>query len=162
MLVTESTLVKRAMNMLFLGAVLAATGIYVFRAELADTVSDGFAADDAAIKRKWLPGTRGKLVLRPERNDAAFLQVGALRSGSPSSIGVPVFFDLINLGDANDFPNIAVVMVGADRRPVRQVIFSPADYTHDSQFEHERIELLLQPRGNERSFTVHAFYGERP
>lgn len=162
MLATESTLVKRAMNILFLGAVLAAAGIYVFRAELTDTVSDGFAGNDTAIKRKWLPGTRGKLVLRPERNDAAFLQVGALRSGSPSSIGVPVSFDLINLGDANDFPNIAVVMVGADRRPMRQVLFSPADYTHDSHFEHERVDLLLQPRASERSFTVHAFYGDRP
>jgi hypothetical protein len=162
MLATESTLVKRAMNLLFLGVLVTATGIYVFRTELADTVSDSFAGNDAAIKRRWLPGTGGKLVLRPERNDEAFLQVGALRSGMPSSIGVPVSFDLINLGDANDFPNIAVVMVGADRRPIRQILFSPADYTHDNRFGHERVELLLQPRAGERSFTVRAFYGERP
>lgn len=162
MLATESTLVKHAFNILILGAVLMAVGVYVFRTELADTALDGFAGNDAAIKRRWLPGTRGKLVLRPERNDEAFLQVGALRSGSPSSIGVPVSFDLINLGDANDFPNIAMVMVGGDRRPIRQILFSPADYTHDNQFEHERIELLVQPRAGERSFTVHPFYGNRP
>jgi len=162
MLANESSLVKRAVNTLILCAVFMALGIYVFRTEIADTALDSFAGNDTAMKRKWLPGTHGKLVLRPERNDEAFLRVGALRSGSPSSIGVPVSFDLVNLGDANDFPNIAVVMVGADGRPIRQVLFSPADYTHDSQFEHERIELLLQPRASERSFTVHAFYGERP
>lgn len=162
MLATESTLIKRSINLLFFGIVLAAAGVYLFRAELAEAVSDGMASNDAAVKRKWLPGDGGKLVLRPERNDPAFLQVGTLRAGAPSSIGVPVSFDLTNLGDANDFPSIAVVMVDAGKRPLRQIVFPPTEYSHDRRFGKQRVELLLQPRPDERSFTVRAFYGDQP
>jgi hypothetical protein len=159
---SESILAKRLVNVLFLGVVATAVGIYVFRAELADAVSDNLHTNSAAMRRTWSPGDGGKFVLRPERNDPAFLRVGALHAGRASPIGVPVNFDLTNLGDANDFPNIAVVMTGSGGRQLRQILFSPQDYAHDSRFEKEQIQLLLQPRPEERGFTVRVFYGERP
>jgi hypothetical protein len=155
---TESMLIKRTANLVFLSAALAASAAYVFRAEIVDAVYDSLASNDVAIKRKWSPESGGRFTLRPERNDVAFLRVGALHAGAPTSLGVPVSFDLTNLGDANDFPNIAVVMASAGGRPVRQVVFSPGDYSHDSRFGQQHVELLLQPRPEEHSFTVRVFY----
>jgi hypothetical protein len=159
---SESILAKRLVNVLFLGVVATAVAIYIFRAELADAVSDSVHTNSAAMRRAWSPGDGGKFVLRPERNDPTFLRVGALHPGRASSIGVPVNFDLTNLGDANDFPNIAVVMTGSGGRQLRQILFSPQDYPHGDRFEKEQIQLILQPRPDERGFTVRVFYGERP
>jgi hypothetical protein len=162
MIATESTVMKRTMNLVFLGVVATAAALFVFRAELTEAAFDALANNEAAAKLKWSPDAGGKFVLRPERNDTLFLQVGALRSGAATSLGVPVSFDLTNLGDANDFPNIAVVMVGAGGQPLRQVVFSPKEYTHQARFEKQHVELMLQPRPGERSFTVRVFYGEQP
>jgi hypothetical protein len=162
MLATEPTLIRRAMNTLFMGALLCVGAAYVFRAEITDAVTDGLGKNDAAVKRKWEEGIRGKLSLRPQSNDPAFLQVTGLRSGAATQAGVPISFDLTNLGDANDFPNIAVLTVDAAGRPLRQILFSPADYNHGRRFEKERVELLVRPRHEERSFTVQGFYGEHP
>lgn len=161
MLSTESSLLKRLINILFLGIGVATAAVYTFRAELSDTLTDALQARDGAVKRVWSPETPGSMALRPERNDDRLLKVGALHAGTPSSIGIPVSFELTNLGDANDFPNVAVVMIGAAGRETREVVFTPADYTHSSKFETQSIELLLHPRGEERSFTVRVFYGDR-
>jgi hypothetical protein len=150
------------LNLLFFGFALAASAAYVYRAELSEAVSDSLANNEVAVKRSWSPGSGGKFILRPEHNDALFLRVGSLRAGAPTSLGVPVSFDLTNLGDANDFPNIAVSMVGADGRYLRQLVFSPNDYAHDSRFALQHVELFLQPRPNEHSFTIKVFYGDRP
>jgi len=162
MLATEPTLMRRAINTLFLVVVLTVSVACVFRAEITDAVTDSLARNDAAIKRKWEEGISGRLSLRPQTNDPAFLQVTGLQSGAAMLAGVPISFDLTNLGDANDFPNIAVSMADAAGRPLRQILFSPADYTHGRRFEKERVELLLRPRPEERHFTVQAFYGDRP
>lgn len=161
MLSTESTLLKRLVNILFVGIGIAAAGVYTFRAELSDTLTDALQARDGAVKRVWSAETSGPMTLRPERNDDRLLKVGALHAGAPSSIGIPVSFELTNLGDANDFPNVAVVMIGAGGCETREVVFKPADYTHPSKFDTHSIELLLHPRGDERSFTVRVFYGDR-
>jgi hypothetical protein len=159
---SEPFLAKRVVNILFLGVVTAAVGVYLFRSELADAVSDNLRTNSAALRRTWSPIERGKFVLRPVRNDPAFLRVGALRAGRASSIGVPVTFDLTNLGDSNDFPSIAVLMTGTAGQPLRQILFSPRDYSHASRFEKQPVELFLHPRPEERGFTVRVFYGERP
>lgn len=162
MLATEPTLIRRAINTLFMGALLAAAAAYAFRAEITDAVTDGLNKNDAAVKRVWEDGVRGRLSLRPQTNDPAFLQVSGLRAGAATQVGVPISFDLTNLGDANDFPNIAVLTVDASGRPLRKILFSPSDYNHGKRFERDRVELLVRPRPDERSFTVQAFYGERP
>lgn len=159
---SESNLAKRVISVLFLGVVMTAVVIYIFRAELADAVADKLYTNSAAVRRTWSPGQGGKFTLRPERNDPAFLRVGALHAGRASSLGVPVTFDLTNLGDTNDFPNIAVVMTATGGRPLRQILFSPQDYSHDSQFEKQQVELLIQPRPGESGFAVRVFYGEAP
>jgi hypothetical protein len=155
-------LIKRMSNLLFVSIALAASAGYVYRAEIFDMVYDSLASNEAAIKRKWLPENGGRFMLRPERNDVSFLRIGALRTGAPNSLGVPVSFELTNLGDANDFPNIAVFLVGADGKPVRHLVFSPSEYSHDSQFKQQHVELLVQPRPDEQRFTVQVFYGVRP
>lgn len=162
MIATEPIAIKRILNVLFFGVVLAAGAAYVYRAELYDAVLDSLSNNQAAVKRMWSPASGGRFTLRPERNDVLFLRVGSLRAGLPTSLGVPVSFDLTNLGDANDFPNIAVQMAGPDGRLLRQQMFSPDDYAHDSRFESQHVELFLQPQPNERSFTVTVFYGKRP
>jgi hypothetical protein len=162
MMASEPTYFKKFFNLLFLAIVVAAAGVYLFRAELSEAVSDAMAKNAAAVKREWAPGSGGVLVLRPEQNDQSLLKVGALRAGAPSSLGVPVSFDLTNLGDANDFPNLAVVMVGADGSARRTIYFTPTDYSHSNRFENERVELLLQPRPDEHRFTIRAFYGDHP
>jgi hypothetical protein len=160
MITTEPTLIKRLANLLFIGIVLAAIGVFIFRSELTEGVSDAMNDNNAmAIKRRWQPNVEGKFTLRTERDDAAFLQVTNLRSGAPTTIGVPISFDLTNLGDANGFPSLAVFMVDAAGQKTRQVDFQPNDYPHSSRFEKERIELVLRPAQHETSFTVHAYYG---
>jgi hypothetical protein len=160
MLAVESTLTRKVVNLLFLGVIVAVSAVYLFRAELADAVVDSLSNNDVAAKRRWTPEVGGRFGLRAERNDAAFVQIDALRAGARSSLGVPVSFDLTNLGDANDFPNIAIVMVGAGSKPLRQILFSPRDYPHKERFEKQRVELILQPRPEELRFTVRVFYGE--
>lgn len=160
MLATESTVIKQTVNLLFIGLIVSAAAIFVFRAELSDVVFDSLANNEAAAKRRWDPGTGGTFVLRPERNDPLFLQVGGLRTGTATAVGTPVSFNLTNLGDANDFPNIAIVMVGAGGHPLRQIVFSPSEYSHDSRFGRQHVELLIQPRPGEHSFAVRVFYGD--
>lgn len=162
MLATEPTLIRRAVNTLFVGALLCIGTAYVFRAEITDAVTDSLSKNEAAVKRTWQEGLRGGLSLRPQTNDPAFLQITGLHSGAATQLGVPISFDLTNLGDANDFPNLAVLTVDGGGRPLRQILFSPADYNHGKRFERERVELLVRPRPEERKFTVQAFYGERP
>jgi hypothetical protein len=159
MLATESSGVKKVINLLFVSAVLAIVVAYVFRAELSEAVSDAILDNPAAVKRPWSRDMGGRFSLRPGRNDAALLKVGALRLGQSTSMGVPIAFDLTNLGDANDYPSVGVIMLDANRRALRQVIFSAKDYQHEGRFQTHRVELLLQPRPEERSFTVRAFYG---
>ncbi|WP_371765513.1 hypothetical protein [Massilia sp.] len=162
MLTAESTLAKKFVNLLFYGAAAIATTGYVFWTELTDAVTDQLTDRGAVVKRRWDPGLGGQLSLRPERNDTGFLQVSGLKSGARTPFGIPVSFDLTNQGAANDFPNVAVVMVNTSGQALRQILFSPKDYSHGTRFEKEHVELLLQPRGEERSFTVRVFYGERP
>jgi hypothetical protein len=157
----EPMVIKRVAHLLFLAIALAAGAACVFRAELSEALYDSLADNDAAVRRTWSPSSGGKFALRPERNDASLLRVGSLHAGAPTSLGVPVSFDLTNLGDANDFPNIAVVMIGASGTPVREVVFRPSDYSHGSRFGLQHVELLLQPRHDERRFTVRVFYGDR-
>lgn len=158
----ESVFARRVSNLFFLGVALAAGTAYVFRAEISDAVFDSLANNEFAIKRKWSPENGGRFVLRSERNDISFLRIAALHVAAPSSLGVPVSFELTNLGDANDFPSIAVVMIGTGGLPARQVVFSPNDYAHDARFERQHVELLLQPHPEERSFKVQAFYEGKP
>lgn len=162
MMATEPTLIRRSINTLLVGALFAIAVAYVFRAEITDVVTDGLSSNDAAAKRVWVGGLRGRMSLRPQTNDPAFLQITGLRAGAATQVGVPISFDLTNLGDANDFPNIAVVTVDSNSRSLRKILFSPRDYNHSKRFERERIELLVRPLPGERSFTVHAFYGDRP
>lgn len=159
---TEPIPIRRIRNLLFFGFALAASAGYVYRAELSEAVFDSLASNEGAVKRIWFPKSGGRFILRPEHNDPLFLRVGSLRAGAPNSLGVPVSFDLTNLGDANDFPDIAVLMVGTDGWPLRQLLFSPDDYAHDSRFGSQHVELLLQPRLDEHSFTVRVFYTDRP
>ena len=158
----EPVLVRRIANLFFLGVILGAGTAYVFRAEISDAVFDSLVNNEAAIKRKWSPETGGRFDLRSERNDISFLRIAALHAAAPTSLGVPVAFELTNLGDANDFPNIAIVMIGAAGLPTRQVVFSPKDYVHYARFERQHVELLLQPHPEERSFKVQLFYEDKP
>jgi hypothetical protein len=160
MLAAESTIVKQAVNLLFIGLVASAAAVFVFRAELSDAIFDSLANNEAAARRNWDPATGGTFVLRPERNDPLFLQVTELRAGIATAAGTPVSFNLTNLGNANDFPNIAIVTIGTDGRPLRQLVFSPKEYAHDSRFGRQHVELLIQPRTGEQSFTVRVFYGD--
>jgi hypothetical protein len=161
MLTSEPTLFKRLANLLFMAVVLTAVGVFIFRSELTDAITDALNDNNGmAAKRRWDSSIQGKFTLRPERDDRAFLQVSDLRSGAATAIGVPVTFTLTNLGDANGFPSLAVVMVDANGRATRQVDFSPTDYTHASRFEKEQIQLVLRPLASEKSFTVHAYYGD--
>jgi hypothetical protein len=162
MLVGESTLAKRFVSLLFYGAAAVASTGYVFWHELTDAVTDQLTACDTVVKRRWDRALGGHLSLRPERNDPAFLQVTSLKAGARTPFGIPVSFDLTNQSAANDFPNVAAVMVSSNGQALRQILFSPKDYSHGTRFENEHIELLLQPRGDERSFTIRVFYGERP
>lgn len=158
----ELAWVRRSYHLVALGVMAAVLVAFAFRAEISDAVADRFDASNAGVRRTWVEGTVGRLNLRPQRDDPAFLLIQGLRVGSASSAGVSISFDLLNLGLANAYPNLAVSMVGANGDPVRQILFSPMDYGHGKRFEKERIDLLVQPRSGELRFTVRAFYGDRP
>lgn len=161
MLSTESTFFRKIVSLAILTVILGVSIAFVFRPEINDAIVDRFALSENAAAHKWSKGVGGKVTLRPESNDSAFVRVANLRSGTPSRFGVPVSFDLINLGAMNDYPDIGVVMMGM-RGPTRETVYSPQQYAHGKKFEQERIELFLNPKPEETSFTVRAFYQERP
>lgn len=162
MAATDTMLIKRIANLFFLAIALLASAVYVCRHELSDAIYDSLASNDSAIKRKWFPKNGGRFILRPAHNDVSFLRVSPLHVGVTTSLGVPVSFDLTNLGDDNDFPTIVVIMTSHIGKPMRRVVFEPSEYAHDSRFGQQHLELLLQPRSGERGFTVQVLYGNPP
>lgn len=161
MLTNESTIFRKLVSIAILAVILSVGFAFAFRSEINDAIVDRFAQSESAAVVKWSRGIRGTVTLRPESNDAAFLRVANLRSGTPSRFGIPVSFDLINLGAMNDYPDLGIVMVGANG-PTRQMTYPSQQYAHGTKFEQERIEIFLQPRPGEYSFTVRAFYQGRP
>lgn len=160
MRVSESGVMRRFIQLVILSLVASVVLMAVFRAELSEALYDSLTNNTGAVKRTWSREMGGALALRPERNDPLFLRVDGLRAGVPSTLGVPVSFELANFGEANDFPNIAVSMAGADGRPLRRIVYSPQDYSHSHRFEKQHVELVLQPGPREVRFTVQVFYGE--
>lgn len=149
--------------LLIIGLTLVAI-FFVFRAEFVNGLTDTVNSNQFAIKGTLSDSAiihNDHFILRPERNDSGFIQVSNFTSGTPSSLGTPINFEMTNVGDSNDFPNIKVFLVNYSGKIVRIVKFGSNDYQHSDKFEIEKIQVLISLNPGETKFTVQPYYEQK-
>lgn len=160
---TEPVVAKKFATLVILIAAVGMASVYAFRAELSEAFLDGLSANPLAIRRTATAGElpdNPVLLLRPNQNDIEFVRVSGLKAGPATAAGNSVGFTLTNTGDNNGFPSIRLYLTNRVGKPMREIIFSPADYQHPDRFEQFDVQLMVQLRQGETSFTVKPFFQE--
>lgn len=159
----ESIAAKRFSGLLLSLAGVVLVGLYVFRAEFAESFVESISSNPNALRRtvqdKELPETP-RLMLRPSMNDIEFVKVSGLKAGPATRAGNSVSFTLENYGDNNHFPSLKIILLDRHGRPLRELVYSSADYQHPDRFEQHEVQLIVQLRPGESGFTVKPFYGD--
>lgn len=98
--------------------------------------------------------------LGPARIGVGYVEVSNLHGSALKNDEVEARFDLVNKGGEREYPSLRLYLVNGAGKPVRVVTYEPDDYAHGRHFVREPISLRLRLKGEERSFTVEAFYKE--
>lgn len=93
-----------------------------------------------------------------DHNNIKKVKVSNLSSEAISSSILKVKFDLENLGGKNDFPNIDIIILDDKQKVSRTVPYTNVDYIHSEEFKKQTINIDLQIKNGESSFTVKPFY----
>lgn len=155
---------KYASLILTLAGLSIAT-LYIFRAELAESIVDSISSNSTAIHRtvadKDLPEAP-KMVLRPSQNDIDLVKVSDLKAGPATAAGNSIAFTLANEGDNNSFPSLKIILINRFGRQQREIVYAPGEYAHPEKFEQNEIRMMIPLQPGETGFTVKPFYKAAP
>jgi len=91
-------------------------------------------------------------------NNIDRIQVADLQVVDHSESTATLSFRLTNQASENDFPSLRVTTLSQTGAKLRTLVFGSADYAHGSDFSSETVELHLETKPGDASFSVSAFY----
>jgi hypothetical protein len=144
-------------------AIVAAITIALFWRELVDAATEGVSsAWSTSVAQSPMVDadfSRIKEVrFESEHNNIAQIQVDALKIVGRTESAVTISVRIASASSGNDFPGLRVAVLSGSGAKLRTVEFGSTEYTHGDVFKSETVELPMQIKSGDASFTVSAFY----
>ncbi len=146
-------------------AIVAAMVMALFWRELVDLGAESVASIwSAGVEQRPMQDAdflRIKDVsFESEHNNLAQIQVDGLKIIRRTESAVTISVRIASTVTGNDYPGLRVVVQSRSGSKLRAIEFGATEYSHASEFKSETVELPIQIKPGDASFTVSAFYND--
>jgi len=114
-------------------------------------------ADPAIVTSADLKNHR-TVIFEPLHQAIHMIRISDMKVLSHETYHASISITLASAVKENDYPNLRIILLGANNAMVRSIEFSPDQYSHASNLISETVTLSFDLKLGEQRFVVEAFY----